>query len=678
MKMRRAALGFMALTAGLLLVARPEPAPAYIGGPPATLGHMCLWSTHVMSVAVDKVDREKGVIIYRKLRDIKGKWPADIVKHSVPPQLPERKMILEWAEPGKTTVMFALESYRWSHTYIDNLWYASNTGDWQWWNVSHVEPILLRTFCGKPERLNSASTLILGGKEAVVPCMFGENIQDLQHRRAKIQRLRASLKLTDYNPKRDFVDWGSDDFVPLTGMPGFSAYSPLPRLGSAQAVSVVDFDGDGKLDLCLVGAQRTVLMQNAGDAFVEVPLPGYSGGARAAVWADYNGDGKPDLLLATPTGPRLFTNLGGGNFRDDTRLLPAEAGYDLTAAAWIDHDGDGRPDILLGNGYHGLRLYRNRGAAEQLAGPTLPGQERPTGLWFEDVSAKVGLGPLGIGSAVKGDTLTVCDVNGDGRPDFLYGAGSGLLVLNTAQGFVEAKDCGIAYKPGKVGPVFGDFDHSGAPSLLVPQLAGGCKLFKNDGKGPFRDITATTGDLAKFSGAATCAAWGDLDNDGHLDLVVGCLRGPNRFFRNKGDGTFVDATEAIGLERRIFNTQGIALVDLNNDGVLDLVFTNEGQEGAVLLGNADRPRPQTPVTVHVAGTTGVTGSRVRVLEKDGTPIRTQDVSGSAGRGGQEAALARFTLKPGDYRVEVRYSSGQTRRQPLSVGELPVRTVIEDK
>src|SRR5262249_23536621 len=169
---------------------------------------------------------------------------------------------------------------------------------------------------------------------------------------------------------------------------------------------------------------------------------------------------------------------------------------------------------------------RNKGKAE--------GQPQP--LWFEDVSAKVGLGPDGVGGAVKGDTLTVCDVNGDGRADFLYGAGSGVLVLNTPDGFKEAKDSGIRYKPGKVGPVFGDFDRDGAPDLFVPQ-DGVCKLFKNDGRGHFTDVTAKSGDLAKDIGCATCAAWGDLDSDGHLDLVVGCLRGPNRFFRNKGDGT---------------------------------------------------------------------------------------------------------------------------------------------
>src|SRR5262249_27220086 len=160
--------------------------------------------------------------------------------------------------------------------------------------------------------------------------------------------------------KRDFAGWGAvEDIVRLEGMAGFTHSSTLGRVDpEAQAISVIDFDGDGKPDICLVGAAKVTLLQNGGEAFNEIALPG-ARGCRAAVWADYNGDGKPDLLLATPAGPKLYTNLGGGNFRDDSSLLPKEASYNLTAAAWIDYDGDGRPDILLGNGFHGLRLYRN-------------------------------------------------------------------------------------------------------------------------------------------------------------------------------------------------------------------------------------------------------------------------------------------------------------------------------
>src|SRR5208282_1020910 len=114
----------------------------------------------------------------------------------------------------------------------------------------------------------------------------------------------------------------------------------------------------------------------------------------------------------------------------------------------------------------------------------------PKGPAFVDVSEEVGLGPNGIAGGLKVHSLTVCDVNGDGRPDILYGVGTGMLLLNTPNGFVEAKDSGIVYKTGKAGPIFGDFDNSGHPGLFVPQLDGRCKLFKNDGKGHFTDVTA--------------------------------------------------------------------------------------------------------------------------------------------------------------------------------------------
>ena len=254
-----------------------------------------------------------------------------------------------------------------------------------------------------------------------------------------------------------------------------------------------------------------------------------------------------------------------------------------------------------------------------------------------------------------------------------------MLVLNTPKGFVEAKDTGIAYKTGKVGPVFGDFDGDGHPDLFVPQ-AGGCKLFRNDGKGHFTDVTDKAGDLAKFTGQATCAAWGDLDNDGHLDLVVGCLKGPNRFFRNKGDGTFEDATEAIGLNQRIFNTQAVCLVDLNGDGMLDMVFNNEGQESCVLLGNREfLAGKRTPVTLTIAGKDGVVGSRVSVLDKEGQ--LKGDAAHFRRRRPRRPGGCRwrsFALAPGNYRVEVRYSSGVRRMKEITVATSPIRGVIDEQ
>ncbi|HBI42730.1 MAG TPA: hypothetical protein DDY78_07720, partial [Planctomycetales bacterium] len=87
---------------------------------------------------------------------------------------------------------------------------------------------------------------MLAGKEVVVPCMMDGNKDDLHLRRAKVERLKASLKL-DYNEKRDFVGLGGEDFRRLSGMPGFTHYSALARVDAdAQAVSCLDIDGDGK------------------------------------------------------------------------------------------------------------------------------------------------------------------------------------------------------------------------------------------------------------------------------------------------------------------------------------------------------------------------------------------------------------------------------------------------
>jgi hypothetical protein len=819
----RRALLCLALLLGGSLVLLPRQAPLAYVEAPHSLGQVVALSTNIMVLRVEKVDKEKNLILYRKVKDLKGQHPTDVVRHNIGRNgFHERewKYTMEWADVGKTAVFFHNGGA--GECCTGTYWYQIYPGG-EWWNMSHGEPFLLRSFCGNIDKLVAAVADIVAGKEVVVPCMVDGNKDDLHLRRAKLQRLRASLKRGNYDAKRDFAGWGGEDFRRLAGLPGFTQYSGLGRADpDAQAVSFADFNGDGKPDLCLAGAGKLALLQNSGESLAEIGLPGVAG-ARAAVWADYNGDGKPDLFLATPAGPKLFTNLGE-SFRDDSHLLPREPGYNLTAAAWIDYDGDGRPDLLVGNGFYGLRLYRNAGPIDPGPPPLAlgkwsyigpfpnPGQQGfareyspekeidlakkypgmngeeavwkegkftdgevnnlalfkpennsnavvylyreiecrealdlPVGLgsddtltvwlngkkllaenvyraceaeqnqlilklkpgknqllmkicqgggewafWFkakanlppqvtwkfEDVSDAAGLGRKGLGGKVKGDTLAVCDVNGDGRPDFLYGAGTGLLALNTPGGFVEAKDSGIVYKARGVGPVFGDFDGDGHPDLFVPQ-DGGCKLFRNDGTGRFIDVTARAG-LGSFVGTATSAAWGDVDNDGRLDLVVGCLRGPNRFFRNRGDGTFEDATEAIGLSQRVFNTQAVGLVDLNGDGVLDMVFNNEGQESCVLLGNPEWVAKRTPVTLQVAGKTGVVGSKVRVLDRDGKLLGSHHVSGGDGRGGQAAPSARFALLPGTYRVEIQYSTGERRAKRIVVAGAPLRDVLDER
>jgi hypothetical protein len=90
---------------------------------------MCSWSTHVAVVRVQSFDRDKGVVIFRKVRDVKGQWPAEEIRHAYPAGFPNRAHVLHWAEVGKTAVTCALASYKWSQTYVDDEWYAANTAD---------------------------------------------------------------------------------------------------------------------------------------------------------------------------------------------------------------------------------------------------------------------------------------------------------------------------------------------------------------------------------------------------------------------------------------------------------------------------------------------------------------------------------------------------------------------
>ena len=805
----------LAALAALLL---SSPASAYVEAP-MSLGSVLQQSTNVCLMTVTKVDKTQNLIIYQKVSDVKGKHPQDVIKHNIGRgglRAGEWEEIMKWAEVGKQAVFFHNGGA--SETFIGVTWYQAYPQG-EWWGMSHGEPFMLRSYSGKVDKLPPLIADMVAGKEVIAPCMVDGDKEAIHKKIAKVQRLKASLKLQDYNPKRDFVGWGGEDIRRLAGMPGFDRIASLPKLDSeAQSISVADFDNDGKPDLCLCGANKVVLMQNGGDSYNEVGIPGLTGGARSAVWADHNGDGLPDLLLATADGPKLFTNLGKGLFRDDTKRLPKELAYNLTAAAWGDFDNDGKADILLANGFHGLRIYRGIRAEvkKPLAGPKLgewyaiglfrasmtpadnyktafpieadkfsvekeykgkrdmpvkwvkketkDGEAMPltemggncatylyreleaaaavdypatftTGgtltVWlngekihtddkikpeptalvlklkagknslmiklcdaggahsfafnqnagaggevaagpplFEDVSAAWGLGENGQAGDLKGDTLTVADFNNDGKPDFLYGAGStGMLFINAGNRFAFKPDSGINYKPGKIGPALADFDGDGHLDLFVPQISGSCKLYRGKGDATFSEMP-----FPNVPGAVS-AAWGDFDNDGKPDLVVCCLKGSNRYFKNLGDGKFEDKSADIGLTQKVFNSQAAAFADLNGDGQLDLILNNEAQDSAILFGTVKESTGRTPVVVTLNGTSGLNGGKVVVKDMGGKSVATASLCGGECRGGN-LLVPRFALAPGEYKVELIGTDGKSQITALTVAASPMNVKVQ--
>jgi enediyne biosynthesis protein E4 len=232
-----------------------------------------------------------------------------------------------------------------------------------------------------------------------------------------------------------------------------------------------------------------------------------------------------------------------------------------------------------------------------------------------------------------GSALAVADVDGDGLYDilFLNQIGGNELWKNLGNGKFKniTAEAGIGL-PGvvSVGAAFGDIENDGSQDLVITTVLGGVFLFKNDGHGHFKDITADSGinDVAHASGAFFL----DYDNDGLIDLVV-CNVGkytsdekgpdgsyvalndafsghlfPERFehpvlYKNLGHGKFRDVTEEVGLEMSSWTGDG-SFADLNGDGFPDLYFLNmqgdnhyfENEGGKKFVDKTDQYFPKTP------------------------------------------------------------------------------------
>lgn len=188
---------------------------------------------------------------------------------------------------------------------------------------------------------------------------------------------------------------------------------------------------------------------------------------------------------------------------------------------------------------------------------------------------------LGAGAAAFGPGVACADVDGDSDLDLYLtgtGPGHGVLCLNERGRFVPASDTGIDGR-NAIGAYFGDYDGDGDPDLYLT-CVGPNRLYRNDGRGRFRDVTAATG-TAGGDELSVGAAWADADHDGDLDLYVAnfahAVRGiagrpgaRNALWRNNGNGTFTDVAVAAGLDCGEAPSTSVLFFDADGDRDLDL------------------------------------------------------------------------------------------------------------
>lgn len=327
-------------------------------------------------------------------------------------------------------------------------------------------------------------------------------------------------------------------------------------------------------------------------------LPEIMGGGTALF--DMDGDGDLDLLLVqsgdmaapagTPAGHRLYENTGDGTFTDvsDSHGLAAIGGYGMGVAT-ADYDNDGDVDVYI-TGYGSAVLLQNDGRGRftdvtRAAGVAAPGWT--TSATFTDIDADGHLDLFVVRYldwapdrerecfSLTGQVDYCAPRNYDApTTDLLYrNNGNGTFTdISRAAGLGAAVGNGL-------GVIADDVNGDGRVDLFVANDATPNHLWMNAGGLRFQETALTMGvaidqDGAPKAGMGVHAA--DVDDDGDNDIVVMNLdTESDSFFRNEGR-FFVDATTSVGLRvaSRRFTRFGVALLDFDNDGRLDLYEAN--------------------------------------------------------------------------------------------------------
>jgi hypothetical protein len=397
----------------------------------------------------------------------------------------------------------------------------------------------------------------------------------------------------------------------------------------------LDYDNDGWLDILLLTGRRfdatpevatiRLYRNNRDGTFSDVS--GRSGLNRS-VWAtgitvgDYDNDGYDDVFITCWGQNILFHNNGNGTFTDVTEhsgLLHPGVHFG-SGCTWIDYDRDGRLDLFV---CHYVVFDREKvpapgkdPACTYFGVPTLCG---PAGFdqeacrlyhnngdgTFADVSVKSGIAAVKPGYAL---TAAAADFDGDGWQDIYVACDStpSLFFHNNHDGTFseEGLERGVSLsEDGKeqagMGLGVGDAHGEGRLDIFKTHFRGDTPvLYRNNGKGMFRDVTLRAGLGVETRFVGWGAAISDLDNDGLADLLFATgmvypevertiadapWKTPTVLFRNLGGGKFEELTSEPGpgaAEKH--SSRGVAFGDFDNDGDVDILIVNLNEPPSLL------------------------------------------------------------------------------------------------
>jgi enediyne biosynthesis protein E4 len=339
-------------------------------------------------------------------------------------------------------------------------------------------------------------------------------------------------------------------------------------------VAVGDYDNDGHDDIFVTALGQSHLFHNNGNGtFSDVTKAAGMWGpnefSTSAAWVDYDRDGKLDLVIAnyvqwslptdiyctldgahksycTPesykgTSIRLWHNLGGGKFEDATQKSgmgdPTSKSLGL---AILDYNNDGWPDIVVANDTQPNKLYLNK--------------QNGT---FEEKAVAAGIAFSEDGVARAGMGVDAADYDRSGHPSLLitnfanqmlslyHNEGNGLFVDEAPRSEVGRNTLVTL----GFGCFFFDYDNDGWPDIFVADghieneiervqkrvsYSEPPHLFRNLGGGKFQEVTAQMGEAFASPKVGRGAAYGDIDNDGALDVLMTTNGGRAWLFHNEG------------------------------------------------------------------------------------------------------------------------------------------------